>query len=353
LLESRQFLSAGHNFGQFFVQTNLVSDSQIAASAAHTDPNLKNPWGLASSPTGPWWVANNHTGMSTIYDHSGNTFLPAVQVPGAGGATGNPTGIVFNGGSEFQISANGKSGPARFIFVNEDGLISGWNSQVDSAHAVPSGAISQAGASYKGVTLAQFAGNTYLYAADFHNGDIAIFDSSFHSVTMPGSFTDSKLPAGFAPFNVQNVGGHVFVTYAMQDADKADEVAGAGLGYVDEYSAGGKLMQRFQTGSFMNAPWGVVQAPKGFGKFTGDILIGMFGSGQIAAFNAQNGKFQELLRDVHDKPIQIDGLWALRFGNNGVAGDDHTLFFTAGINDEDDGLFGTLTLNHGKPKSRG
>jgi len=201
---------------------------------------------------------------------------------------------------------------------------------------------------YKGVTIAQAGGVNFLYVANFFNGTVDVYDTNYVQVTtLPvGAFTDPNLPEGFAPFNVQNIGGDIFVAYAKQDDDRKDEVAGRKLGYVDVFDGSGTLLQRFENGPWMNAPWGLALAPTagiGFGKASGKLLVGMFGSGQIATFDPVTGEFEGLLRDRHGKPIQIDGLWALRFGNNGGAGPSTTLFFTAGIDDEQHGLFGTIT----------
>jgi len=329
-------------FAQHYQQTNLVSD--LPGLAAATDPNLVNPWGLISSGTSPWWVANNGTGTSTLYNGAGVKQALTVTVASPTSDSSTPTGVVFNGSSDFKLTAASNSA-ARFIFVTEDGTISGWAPAVNATNSVIK--FSSATAGYKGVTIAQSGGANFLYAADFSNGTVDVFNVNYAPVTtLPaGAFTDPNLPEGFAPFNVQNIGGNVCVTFAKQDEEGKDEVAGRKLGYVDIFDGAGTLLQRFENGPWMNAPWGLALAPSdnGFGKSSGKLLVGMFGSGQIATFDPATGDFEGLLRDRHGKPITIDGLWALRFGNGGNAGPTTTLFFTAGIDDEAHGLFGTIT----------
>jgi uncharacterized protein (TIGR03118 family) len=335
-LEDRQLFSV-----PFFIQTNLVSD---VSTASHHDVNLKNPWGLAAVSNGPWWVANNGTGTSTAYMGNGSSIGYTVKIPGADGVAGHgrPTGIVANETGGFIITQGANSAPAEYVFVGEDGVISGWNIGVDSVNAI-SKFTSTNGAIYKGATMGVSNGNTMLYAADFHNGAIDVFDNSFtKSNGFAGKFADSRLPAGYAPFNISNVGGKLYVSYAKQDADKEDEVAGAGKGFVDVFTTGGDLVRRLAHGKFLDAPWAVTRAPKGFGKLGGSVLVGNFGSGKIAAFNAKNGKFKALMTNSRGKAVVINGLWGLAFGNNSQAGSSKTLFFAAGIADEAHGLFGTL-----------
>src|SRR5262249_24174133 len=324
---------------QHYHQTNLVSD--IPGLATFTDANLANPWGVAHSASSPWWVADNVTGVSTVYNGSGQPFPTnsplVVEIPTREGGTGHgmPTGIVFNGSSDFEL-APGQ--PARFIFVTLDGTISGWNQAVDPSHAIrkvnkPGSAI------YTGLALGSRAGANYLYVANFHAGTVDVFDTHFSPVTLPsGAFTDPGLPPDFAPFNVQNINGNLFVAFAKQDEDKEDEVEGPGLGFVDSFDTNGHLRMRLKSGRWFNAPWGVVLAPDHFGKFSNDLLVGNLGSGQIAAFDTKHGKFQGLLKGDHGAPIEIEGLWGLGFGNGGTAGPTNTLFFAAGIEDETHGL---------------
>lgn len=325
--------------------TNLVSDGSVPA--AHTDPNLVNPWGISAQPGAEWWVSDNGTGVSTLYNADGTALSLVVTIPaaGGGGASSAPTGQVANTTSGFVVSSGGSSGPAQFIFVGEDGGITGWNPSVDGTHAVMAVDQSAQGSVFKGATMGRRGGKSFLFAADFHNDAVDVFDSTFAPVHRAGAFTDSQIPAGFAPFNVQNIGGAIFVTYAKQDADAHDDVKGAGNGFVDEFDTGGRLLMRLQHVTTLNSPWAVTKAPTGWGAATGDLLVGQFGSGQVLEFNPTTGAYLGLLRRTADnKPVRIDGLWALQPGNGGQAGPTNTLFFTAGPNDEANGLFGSMTF---------
>lgn len=361
-----------HQHHTRFRQTNLVSD--VSGLAKVHDTNLVNPWGLAASPTGsPWWINENHTGFSTVYDVSGktpaNTLRVTIPVPSNGTVTTSaPTGIVFNNTSDFLI--NGK--PALFIFDTEDGTISAWNSTLGTTPGSPPTSMAKLevdnlsapnGAVYKGLALGTAAGANYLYATNFRTGKIDVFDNMFKTHTFfAGQFTDPNLPAGFAPFGIANISnGLLFVTYAKQDAAMHDDVAGPGNGFIDVFNTSGDLLGRFASGSAvaggltqLNSPWGIALAPSNFGQFSGDLLVGNFGDGHINAFKIQvtpngiSGQFDGQLSGLHGKPIVIDGLWGLAFGNGGKAGPTNTLFFTAGIANggmvEDHGLFGTLTI---------
>lgn len=320
--------------------TNLVSD--IPNAAATTDPNLVNPWGMSSSATSPIWVSDNGTGLSTLYN--GNTGAPqalVVTIPSASGSgTGNPTGTVFNStAADFEV-ATGKK--AIFLFATEDGTISGWNPQVLPTIAVIKVPGSEA-AVYKGLTLGTVGTANFLYAANFRAGTVDVFDTAFQPHTFSGhAFVDHSIPSGFAPFGIQNINGNIVVTYAKQDADKHDDVAGAGNGFVRIFDASGNLLRKLQRSPLLNSPWGVELAPAGFGKFAGDLLIGQFGSGAIVAYDLTNGRVRGVLTDDSLLPIRIDGLWALRFGNGGNGGPTGTLFFTAGLFGEAHGLFGNI-----------
>lgn len=331
-------------FAQHYQQTNLVSD--IPGMAEFTDPDLVNPWGLISSATSPWWVANNGTGLSTLYNGAGVKQSLVVTVAAAPGDPdhSSPTGIVFNGSTDFQLTPGVPGSAARFIFVTDDGTISGWNPTVSPTHSVLK--VNNSGSAvYLGATTAQIGTANFLFVADFSHASVDVFDRNFASVPQsPGAFFDPELPEGYAPFNVQNIGGNVYVAFAKQDEKGDEEVHGSKLGYVDEFDTSGALIQRFKHGPWMNAPWGLAIAPDtGFGKASGNLLVGMFGSGQIATFETTTGNFSGLLRDRHGRPIEIDGLWALRFGNGANAGSTTSLYFTAGINDEENGLFGKIT----------
>ncbi|HSB27763.1 MAG TPA: TIGR03118 family protein [Pyrinomonadaceae bacterium] len=336
---------------QFYSQHNLVSD--IPGLADHTDSNLVNAWGLDSGPTSPWWVSDNGSGKTTLYNVSSGA-ITIFTVPGAGGAQGNPTGLVFNGGTGFVVN-NGVGAPsaARFIFSSEDGTISAFKGS-PIVTVVPNANAPAHGAIYKGLAIDSRTAGQFLYASDFHNNKVDVFDSSFHLVTLAGSFTDPNLPAGFAPFGIQNIGGTLYVTYALQDDDKEDDVAGPGNGFVDAFDTAGNLIQRVATMGELNSPWGLAQAPADFGRFSGDLLVGNFGDGRIHAFDpsslTEDGEFEAvgLMHSDAGRPIQIDGLWALQFGHGTVASSANglttTLFFTAGPSGEDHGLFGSIVL---------
>jgi len=275
-----------------------------------------NPWGIAAQGDGPWWVANNGTGTSTAYRANGTSLGYTVKIPGADGINGhgNPTGIVANNTNGFAVTKGAQTGATEYIFVNEDGVISGWSPTVDFNNAIAAVPAS-GGAVYKGVTMGVADGQNLLYAADFHNGVVNIFNSTFGKVTFTNAFKDTQLPAGYAPFNISNVGGKLYVAFAQQDAAKHDEVSGNGKGFVDVFDTKGVLLHRLQNGKFLNAPWAVTQAPKGFGKASRDILVGNFGSGKIAAFNAKNGKFAGFMSNRAGRAIVINGLWGLAFGH--------------------------------------
>ena len=327
---------------QTYVQTNLISD--IPGLAPTTDHLLVNPWGITRSATSPWWVADNGTGVSTIYTGagvpvhnppSGPQFV--VNIPNAPGSTGNasPTGTVFNGSSSFHADG--------FLFATEDGTIAGWNPAVDLFNAVIE-VDHSATAIYKGLTMATFNGANYLYATDFHTGAIEVFDANFQPHTFSATaFVDSQLPDGFAPFNVQAVGSAVVVTFAKQDKDAHDEVAGKGLGFVDVFTPNGVLLLRLESGPWLDAPWGVALAPANFGELSSRLLIGNFGSGLIAAFDAVDGSFVSFLKQSPGAPMKINGLWGVGFGNDAGAGPTNTLFFAAGHANEHHGIFGTIT----------
>lgn len=335
------------SYSDSFQQNNLVSDGAVPAD--FTDPKLVNPWGVSFSPTGPFWVSDNGTGFATLYSGSGQPFPAlnplAVKIPAPKGTTtASPTGQVFNGSSDFKITSNGKSAPSRFIFVTEDGTISGWNQTVDPANAVIAADNSATGSVYKGVAIGNTDKGNFLYAANFSKGTVDIFDKDFKKV---GSFTDSKVPTGFAPFNVKAINDRLYVTYAKQTADKKDDVAGKGNGFVDVFDTKGKFIRRLASQGALNSPWGLVKSPSNYGQFSNDLFVGNFGDGKINVYNPSTGNLIGTLKGPDGKPIQIDGLWALTFGNGAGAGGKDKLFFSAGINDEAHGLFGSLTRKAG------
>ena len=329
-----------------FNQRNLVADTPGAAE--QTDTNLVNPWGLAFGPATPAWVADNGMDVSTLYRGATGATPAASVVPLVVSIPeGAPTGVVYNGGSGFVVHAGTSSGPALFLFSSEAGVISGWNAAVPPPPPSMEAQVAKTvpGAIFKGLAIADTKHGARLYATDFHNGRVDVWDDTFTPAGKPGAFTDRKVPKGFAPFGIQTVAGtFVVVTYAKQDADAEDDVAGRGLGLVDVYDTEGNLLRRFARGRPLNAPWGIALAPKDFGKASGDLLIGNFGNGRVNAFDPRSGRFEGALRDEHGRKLAIDGLWALEFGN-GVIGDPNTLLFTAGPDDESHGLFGAITAS--------
>jgi uncharacterized protein (TIGR03118 family) len=327
--------------GGSYSVTKLVSDQP--GQAMFTDPHLVNAWGLAASSTSPWWVANNHSNTSTLYTGDGSPQSLVVKV------RGGPTGTVFNGSGGFEVQHEGASGSSIFIFDNEAGMIMGWNPNVPPpAPSTKSFVLinrSKFDSIYKGLAIATTNGATWLYAADFHNNHVDVFNSSLQQVILPGAFEDPNLQRKFAPFGIQAIGDRIFVGYAKQDADAEDEQAGPHLGYVDMYDTMGNLMQRVATRGPLDAPWGLAMAPDDFGQFSGDLLVGNFGDGRINAYEEQNDgswKFDgHLMSGSH--AIEIDGLWALEFGNGQGSGPTNSLYFTAGPADETHGLFGSIT----------
>lgn len=330
----------------FYIRHNLISD--LPAHAERLDPNLVNPWGIAYSPTGPFWISDNHTGVSTVYDAQGrslphgNPLVVTIPPPAGGTSPASPTGIVFNGTPNFALAAGA---PALFIFATEDGTISGWNPSVDPTHAVLKVDKSASGAIYKGLASGSVAGASFLYATNFNAGTVDVFDSNF-AAAMPGSFQDPSILAGFAPFGIQNIGGKLLVTYAMQNADKADDVGGPGNGFVNVFNTDGTMAGRLISKGPLNSPWGIALAPSNFGGLGGSLLIGNFGDGAINAFDPVTGASRGMMLTQSGRQLAIQGLWALAFGNGGQAGDPGVLYFTAGIPGpgevEDHGLFGQI-----------
>jgi uncharacterized protein (TIGR03118 family) len=334
-LEDRCLLSGG------FAQVNLASD--VPGLARVTDPNLVNPWGMAFSPTGPFWFSDDGSGVSDLLDGRGRLVPLVVAVPSATRSGSTPTGTVFNGGAGFAVSEHGASAPSRFLFATQQGTISGWTSVVDPTRALLAVDNSSTGAVYTGLALAAAApGHSFLYAADFRRGTIDVFDQGFRPVVRPGSFQDPNLPGGYAPFNVQNINDLLFVTYAQQDTDGRDDVPGTGHGFIDVYNTDGSLIERFASQGALNSPWGLALAPAGFGPFGGDLLVGNNGDGRIDAYDPRSGAFLGELANHNGVPIAIPNLWSLTFGNGHAGGDAHTLFFAAGLNDDEHGLFGAI-----------
>lgn len=324
--------------GTMFEKSDLVSP--IFGRAENSDSSLVDPWGMARSSDGPWWVANGGSGRATVYSGAG-VALPGlaplvVTIPVNPGGIydySTPTGVVYNGSSAFELAPEE---PALYIFVTSDGTIAGWNSDVDRWNAVLV-VDNSPYALYTGVTIATLRGRPRLYVADFAEGRVEVYNTDFDAVTsVAGAFTDSLIPPGFSPYNVQNIGNRIYVTYAQRAGDGRNPLTGDGLGYVDVFDTAGHLMLRLQPGSWMNAPWGVTRAPVDFGDFNNDVLVGNFGSGRIAAFDLGTGTFRKYITDMRGTPITVPGLHGLGFGNDGLAGPAATLYFTAGGDDTDE-----------------
>jgi len=360
-------------FGQHYTQTNLVSNESGVAPV--TDPQLINPWGISRGSGSPWWVSDNATGFSTLYNGAGAKQSLIVTIPPADPnnkktPTGTPTGTIFNGSQTDFLLAPGK--PALFLFSTNEGTISGWNPGVAATLAVIVVKTTD-GSSYTGLTSAFINGKPFLYAANFNKGRVDVYDNAFHVVDLSKQhfnqdasngdvhsagepFVDEQLPHDYVPFNVQAIGNNIVVTYALHEEGSMFETDGPGLGFVDIYSSTGQLLQRLEHGDWLNAPWGVALAPLDFGRFSHDLLIGQFAgggetqsSGFIAAYDLTTGKFDGLLQDASGKPLAINGVWALSPGNvspnnnDAAAAPAAELYFTAGPNHGSGGLLGYLT----------
>jgi uncharacterized protein (TIGR03118 family) len=321
-----------------YTQHNLVAD--VVGAADHTDPDLVNAWGIAFNPTAVVWVANNGTGTSTLYDGAGTKQALVVTMPG-----GSPTGMVFNSSADFQApnTVDATLNPSRFIFATENGVLAAWAPPPNASPppaAVPQ--VTKASAVYKGLALAANGQGHFLYAANFRQGTVDIFDSHFTPVTLAGAFDDPQLPSGFAPFGIHNLQGDLYVTYAKQDEEKKDDVPGPSLGFVNVFDPDGHLLRRVASQSRLNAPWGLALAPAGFGRFSHRLLVGNFGDGRIHAFDVATGRFVGQMRGTDGHPLSIDGLWGLSFGNGVLHQPTEVLFFPAGPGDERHGLYGRI-----------
>ena len=360
-------------FGQHYTQTNLVSNA--AGVAPVTDPQLINPWGISRTSGSPWWVSDNATGFSTLYNGAGAKQSLIVTIPPADPTnkntpTGTPTGTIANSSQTDFLLAPTK--PALFLFSTIDGTIAAWNPGVAATVAVTVFKAAD-GSSYTGLTSAFIDGNRFLYAANFTKGRVDVFDNAFHPVNLSkeylnenssdrdghsseNSFVDENLPRDYVPFNVQTIGNDIVVTYALHMEGARFETDGPGLGFVDIFTSDGRLLQRLEHGDWLNAPWGVALAPLDFGRFSHDLLVGQFAgggdtqsSGFIAAYDLATGKFDGLLQDASGKPLAINGVWALSPGNVSPNNNDAAsapaaeLYFTAGPNHGSGGLLGYLT----------
>ena len=326
--------------GGNYVANALVSDT-TATLALHHDANLVNSWGLAFNPQGFSWIANAGTATSTLYDGNGVPQSLVVTL-----AQGDPAGIVFNGSGAFSITEAGLSGAALFIFATLQGQISAWSPTVDGTHAFTIVDHSAVGDSFTGLAIITGTTGNLLYAADFAHGTVVTLDGTFAPVTTTGGFVDATLPAGYAPFGIQQIGGKVYVTYALRDTTTGRDTAGAGLGLVDVFDLQGTLLQHLvATGGLLDAPWGVALAPATFGKFANLLLVGNFGDGKINVYDPTSGGLQGTLGNNDGTPIVVPGVWALQFGNglNGQPSD--TLFYTAGPGAEAHGLYGRIDKN--------
>lgn len=314
------------------------------------DPNLKNPWAIAMSPTSPFWISNAGSGTATVYDTNGAPAPAAnpiiVKIPNGAGANGpgRPTGQIWNGTLGFEV-ASGK--PAAFIFSTENGGIAGWNRDVDPGNAVLK--VDNAGAVYKGLAMGISGNGPMLYAPNFSSGNIDVFDYTFQAVPAPGGFKDPNLPAGFAPFNIQRFGKRLFVAYAKQNDAKTQDVPGEGNGIISVFDLDGNFQQRLVTGGVLNSPWGMAIAPAFFGDYSNSLLVGNFGDGRINAFDLTSGKPVGMLTYRDGTPVALEGLWGLTFGNGRSGGDANTLYFTAAVSGGptgakgDHGVFGAIT----------
>jgi uncharacterized protein (TIGR03118 family) len=369
------------SFAQHYAQTNLVSNTSGVASV--TDPQLVNPWGLSRSSSSPWWISDNATGLSTLYNGAGTKQSLVVTIPQAdpnnkNTPTGTPTGTIANSSQTDFLLAPGK--PSFFLFSTIDGTIAGWNPTVAVAQGAAPPSMNAVtvvrtsdGSSYTGLTSAFIDGQRFLYAANFTKGRVDVYDNAFHLVDLrkqhfnedsadhdngrstENSFVDENLPHNYVPFNVQAIGNDIVVTYVLHEEGSRFETDGPGLGFVDIYSSTGRLLRRFEHGDWLNAPWGVALAPLDFGRFSHDLLIGQFAgggdtesSGFIAAYDLATGKFDGLLEDASGKPLTINGIWALSPGNVSPTNSDAAaapaaqVYFTAGPNHGSGGLFGYL-----------
>lgn len=343
-----------------FTDTALVVDKQaVVAATAVIDANLQNPWGVAVAKGLPFWIADNNSNVSTLYSGTGQietqSITGSAQVPitipaSAAGVPANPTGQVYNGGGGFLIGTTKGQESALFIFDGEGGTITAWaqDSGETAVTAYDDGITSGADhAVYKGLALGTVSGASYLYATDLHNNKVDVFDTNFSKpAAMQGKFVDSTMPAGFVPFGITALNGQLYVTYAMQDTAKHDEVTGAGLGYVDIFDFSGNFVGRFASGGALNAPWGIAQAPTGFGSLAGDVLIGNFGDGTINIFTPQGAGLATSvgpLQTSTGQSLAFPGLWSLVFGNGDSDKPLTTLFYTAGFANQTDGVFGAIT----------
>lgn len=325
-----------------FTAKAVVSDGSIAGT--QTDANLKNGWGIAFNPNGFVWVTATGTQKSTLYDGNGVPQTLVVTVPPAGSAPANPTGIIFSGTSSFPVTKNGVTGPSRFVFSSEDGSLSGWSPAADLANAIVTYR-DGGGAVYKGLAVATRSGADFLYATDFRNNKVDVFDTSFQKVQLAGSFADPQLPANYAPYGIQTIGTRIYVTYAQQDANRRNAVAGAGLGALNAFNTDGTLAQRIVTpGATLNAPWGITQAPGNFAGASSRLIVANEGDGTLQAFDPATGEWNGALAQKDGTTLQLDGVRGIAFGNGLNQQPLNTLFYVAGPNKGVNGAYGRVDV---------
>src|SRR5262249_40966739 len=333
--------------GTRFIQTNLVSDTP--GIAQRTDPNLVNPWGMTLGTNSGLWVSNNGTGKATTYDGNGQP-IPSgspliVTIPAPGGGTSAPTGVATNATSGFVISSGGNSAPATELFSTQDGTIAGWNANVGPTNAFIAVDNSTSGAVYKGLAIGFNGSGAFLFATNFRAGTIDVFDSNFRPVRTAGGFVARGIPSSFGPFGIAAINSHLYVTYAKRDRFKRDDDPGPGRGFIAIFDTDGHLLKRFVSRGVLNSPWGMAWAPfERFGNFNNALFVGNFGDGSVNAFDFDSGAFLGNVTDPSGTPIIIPGIWALQFGLT-LPGKASTIYFTAGINNEQHGLLGTLTVD--------
>jgi uncharacterized protein (TIGR03118 family) len=354
--------SAGGSSTQGFADAPLVVDIQeVVAAKATVDANLKNPWGIATAPGLPFWIADNNSNLSTLYTGTGTvetqavtgTATVGVAIPAsATEGAANPTGIVFNGGGGFTIATGSGQETALFIFDGEAGTIAAWakDSGATATTVYDDGIVNAANhAVYKGLAIGSVGGASYIYATDLHNNKVDVFDTTFAKPqALQGKFIDPNLPSGFAPFGIAAINGQLYVTFAQQDAAKHDETTGAGLGFVDVFDFSGNFLSRFASAGALNAPWGISLAPSGFASLAGDIVIGNFGDGTINVFTPQGTALAVSVGPLTNNgaALVIPGLWSLFFGNGDADKPATTLFYTAGLANQTDGVLGSITVSN-------
>jgi uncharacterized protein (TIGR03118 family) len=345
LLSGSAWSDNGRNDAESFYSVHgLVADTALAAD--HLDASLQNSWGIVFNPNGAVWIADNRTNTSTLYDGTGTKVslgsFPEVHLPAGSRGDAAPTGIVFNTSADFAISPGGTPAASVFIFAGENGTIMGWAPTVNLGNAFVAYDDKSGGAIYKGLALAQNGQGNFLYATDFHNAKVDVFDRTFMRVMLQGSFKDADIPPGYAPFGIRNILGDLYVTFAKQDANRQDDVPGLGFGFVDVFDANGNLLRRLDARGRLSAPWGLALAPAEFGQFSNRLLVGNFGDGTIASFDAATGAFTGRLRATTGDVLKIEGLWGLSFGNGLLSQPVGSLFFTSGPGKEQHGLYGRI-----------